>query len=369
MRLHALPFFEKGSTLKLLSSHLARRLFSTAICLSALAFSATASAGPNWAIDVAGGQDHPLIQRYNNSWMMAYKKINFDQATFPGKLGLNSNNDFIAPIAVEGQITRMVYFAPLGKAPLEVHRNYEQALKAAGFKAVISCTPLDKNCEHMHFGLIDRYRAMKQADFNANRDRQPDGSALAKQMGSLGGPNMIGTDDLYFTYGTLAKNGAVVHVMLNTGKVYNTDFTTTYIEIAEPQAMEGGQVTVNADGLKSALQSSGKIALYGIYFDTGKADIKAVESKTQLDEMAKLLKSQPALKVYIVGHTDNQGNLDANQTLSQQRAQAVVAALAKQYQIPATRLASKGVASLAPVASNADEAGRAKNRRVELVVQ
>ncbi|HEY0587769.1 MAG TPA: OmpA family protein [Pseudoduganella sp.] len=352
-----------------MSLKLTRHFMAAAFCLSSFAFAAPASAGPDWAIDVAGGEDHPLIQRFNNSWMMAYKKIGFDQTTFAGKLGLDSHNEFISPITVEGQITRMVYFAPLGKTPLEVHRNYEQALKAAGFKAIISCTPRDKGCEHMRYGFDDHYSSMKEANFRANRDRHPEKSALNNQMFSLGGTNMLGTDDLYFTYGTLTKDGNTVHVMLNSGKVYRTDFTTTYIEIAEPKAMQGGQVTVNADALKNALQSSGKIALYGIYFDTGKAEIKAAESKTQLDEMAKLLASQPTLKVYIVGHTDNQGNLDANQALSQQRAQAVVAALSRQYQIAASRLASKGVASLAPVASNADEAGRAKNRRVELVVQ
>ncbi|WP_426335880.1 OmpA family protein [Pseudoduganella sp. R-31] len=355
--------------MKLLSSPLARHFAATAFCLSSFAIAAPASAGPDWAIDVAGGEDHPLIQRYNNSWMMAYKKIGFDQTTFPGKMGLDSHNAFQAPVTVEGQITRMVYFAPLGKSPLEVHRNYEQALKAAGFKAIVSCTPRDKGCDSMRYGFDDHYGAMKEADFRANRSRHPEKSALYNQMYSLGGSNMLGTDDIYFTYGTLSKDGNLVHVMVNSGKVYRTDFTTTYIEIAEPQAMQGGQVTVNADALKTALQSSGKIALYGIYFDTGKAEIKAAESRTQLDEMAKLLKSQPALKVYIVGHTDNQGNLDTNQLLSQQRAQAVVAALAKQYQIPSTRLASKGVASLAPVASNGDETGRARNRRVELVVQ
>ncbi len=359
----------KGSSLKLLSSRIVRHFLAAAFGLSTLAATAPASAGPDWAIDVAGGEDHPLLQRYTNYWMMAYKKINFDQTTFPGKLGLNSQNNFVEPVTVEGQITRMVYFAPLGKTPLEVHRNYEQALKAAGFKAIMSCTPRDKGCEHMRYGFDDHYGDMKEADFRANRARHPEKSALNSQMYSLGGSNMLGTDDIYFTYGTLTKDGNTVHVMLNSGKVYRTDFTTTYIEIAEPNAMQGGQVSVNADALKTALQSSGKIALYGIYFDTGKAEIKAAESKTQLDEMAKLLKSQPALKVYIVGHTDNQGNLDANQVLSQQRAQAVVSALAKQYQIAATRLAGKGVASLAPVASNTDEAGRAKNRRVELVVQ
>jgi len=261
--------------LKPLSAKVARHCLATAFCLSSLAFAATASAGPNWATDVAGGEDHPLIQRYNNSWMMAYKKVGFDQTTFPGKFGLDSHNEFQAPVTVEGQITRLVYFAPLGKTPLEVHRNYEQALKAAGFKALVNCTPRDMDCEHMRYGFDDHYGRMKEADFHANRARHPENSPLNKQMWSLGGTNMLGTDDLYFTYGTLNKDGRNVHVMLNTGKVYNTDFTTTYIEIAEPKAMESGQVTVNADGLKSALQSSGKIALYGIYFDTGKADIKA----------------------------------------------------------------------------------------------
>jgi OmpA-OmpF porin, OOP family len=116
------------------------------------------------------------------------------------------------------------------------------------------------------------------------------------------------------------------------------------------------------------LQADGKIALYGLFFDTGKAEVKA-ESKPQLDEMAKLLQGQPALKVYIVGHTDSQGGLEANLALSQQRAQAVVAALAGAYKVDAKRLQARGVASLAPVASNANDAGRARNRRVELVIQ
>jgi outer membrane protein OmpA-like peptidoglycan-associated protein len=110
------------------------------------------------------------------------------------------------------------------------------------------------------------------------------------------------------------------------------------------------------------------VALYGIYFDTGKAELKP-ESRPQLDEMGKLLQAQPALKVYIVGHTDNQGSLEANLQLSQQRAQAVVAALAGTYKIDAKRLQARGVANLAPLAGNGNDAGRARNRRVELVAQ
>jgi len=71
----------------------------------------------------------------------------------------------------------------------------------------------------------------------------------------------------------------------------------------------------------------------------------------------------------IVGHTDNQGDIDANLALSQKGAQAVVEALAGKYGIPAARLSARGVSSLAPVSSDAGEEGRVKNRRVEMVVR
>ena len=78
---------------------------------------------------------------------------------------------------------------------------------------------------------------------------------------------------------------------------------------------------------------------------------------------------QPSLRLHVVGHTDNVGALAHNMTLSKQRAEAVVNALVTNYQIAAARLIANGVGPLAPVASNAAEEGRAKNRRVELVAQ
>lgn len=338
------------------------------LAVAALSFAiALPAPAASWAPDVDGGQDHPLVQRYKDSWLIAYQQLGYAATGFPGVVGLDPKNEFQSVTPVEGRVTRLVYFAPLGKTPLEVFRNYEQALVAAGFKATVSCTPAVPKCEHMRFPLGDRYNTMKEVRFSAARDKQPAGSPLAEQMRSLGGVNMLGTEDLYFTSGTLTRNGVTVHVMVNTGKVYRTDFTTTYLEIAEPKAMAVGQVTVNADALGSGLKREGKMALYGIYFDTGKADVKP-ESKPQLDEIAKMLQAQPALRVYVVGHTDNQGTADANVTLSQQRAKAVADALAKGYRIDAARLMARGVGPLAPVASNEAEDGRARNRRVELVM-
>ena len=93
------------------------------------------------------------------------------------------------------------------------------------------------------------------------------------------------------------------------------------------------------------------------------------ESKQSVEEIAKLLNQQPSLKLHVVGHTDNVGALPHNMTLSKQRAEAVVNALVNDHHIAAARLIANGVGPLAPVASNAAEDGRAKNRRVELVGQ
>jgi OOP family OmpA-OmpF porin len=111
---------------------------------------------------------------------------------------------------------------------------------------------------------------------------------------------------------------------------------------------------------------SGEVAIYGIYFDTGKSDLKP-ESELALDEIAKLLKENLALNVFIVGHTDMVGDPAANVKLSQARAQAVVTALVTKNEIAASRLTPFGAGPYAPVASNKTEEGRAKNRRVELV--
>lgn len=160
-----------------------------------------------------------------------------------------------------------------------------------------------------------------------------------------------------------------VHVFLHAVEDTANKRTLLYQQVVEGAALKDDQVKVlQADELQQSLDRQGHVAIPGVYFDTGKANIKP-ESDVALAEMAKLLQGKADLKVYVVGHTDNVGALDANIALSEARASAVAQALIASHQIDAARLAAKGVASLAPVASNADEAGRARNRRVEIVVQ
>jgi len=126
------------------------------------------------------------------------------------------------------------------------------------------------------------------------------------------------------------------------------------------------EVTLDAKAMAHDLGDAGRVAVYGIHFDTGKSDIKP-ESAPALEEIAKLLNENPALKVYIVGHTDMVADAATNVRLSQARAQAVVTALVTRQGIAAARLIAYGAGPYAPVASNRTEEARAKNRRVELV--
>jgi len=125
-------------------------------------------------------------------------------------------------------------------------------------------------------------------------------------------------------------------------------------------------VVANAAALSSGLNSTGHIVVKGILFDTAKTEVKP-ESAPALEEVVKMLKQDAAVKVYVVGHTDNVGLLMANIDLSKRRAAAIVQELTTKYGIAAARLEAFGAGPYAPLASNDSEDGRALNRRVELV--
>jgi OOP family OmpA-OmpF porin len=128
-------------------------------------------------------------------------------------------------------------------------------------------------------------------------------------------------------------------------------------------------VTANADAMYGDLQKNGHAAVYGILFDTGRAEIKP-SSAAALKEIVKLLQKEPTLKIYVVGHTDHVGDVGSNLDLSRRRAAAVVHALVTEYGIAPGVLDSFGAGPYAPVATNdKEEGGRALNRRVELVKQ
>jgi OmpA-OmpF porin, OOP family len=154
-----------------------------------------------------------------------------------------------------------------------------------------------------------------------------------------------------------AHKGNVWYGLDNRGSYYDQ---TIVIEKAMEQE-------VTASDLIDELNKSGHVAVYGIHFATGSATIQA-DSESILQQIVALMQQNPTLKLRVEGHTDNQGAAAANQTLSQKRAQAVVAWLTS-HGVPAPRLTAQGFGASKPVADNGTEDGRAKNRRVELVKQ
>ena len=175
------------------------------------------------------------------------------------------------------------------------------------------------------------------------------------------GGTVVGADRSRHTF-KLARDGNEIWIDLW------AEFTGKYgMTVVQKQAMTQ-DVTVDAASLASGLKATGHIAVEGIFFDTGKAELKPA-SQAAIAEIAKLLKADPALRLYVVGHTDNVGLFDANVKLSQSRADAVVQSLVGTHGIAAARLRAFGDGPTAPVSANETDAGRAKNRRVELVKQ
>jgi OmpA-OmpF porin, OOP family len=158
------------------------------------------------------------------------------------------------------------------------------------------------------------------------------------------------------------------------------DGMTTYVHVRAWNQGEGcdlyiveakqmkQDVVADASSMANDINATGKVAIYGIYFDTNKTEIKP-KSEPTMKEIANLLTKNSKLKLYIVGHTDNVGTLASNMDLSKRRAESVISYLATKHSVDAKRLIAQGVGPLAPVASNKTDDGKAKNRRVELVEQ
>lgn len=281
--------------------------------------------------DAQGSKDHPLISRYPGSVISDYSANAFDEYTLP--LGKIEDGKFAKSQHLEGKLTRIHYEIPEHRSPLEVTRNYQQAFERAGFQILFSCSG-GEQCGGGTVGNVGWCGGCSPRHLSAKLSR-PEG-------------------DVYVSYHIEQDNP-------------NTQ-AWVQLDVIEMKPMEAGLVTVDAAALAGDITRTGHASVYGIYFDTGKADVKP-ESDAALKEIAKLMQQNSTLKLHVVGHTDNVGQLVSNMDLSRRRADAVVTALSTKYNIASARLDAEGVGPLAPVASNDSEDGRAKNRRVELVKQ
>jgi outer membrane protein OmpA-like peptidoglycan-associated protein len=257
--------------------------------------------------DIPGSKDPRLLTRMPGFYISGYKDVQFDAHEF-----LVQTPKAVGKQHAEGHQTYWRYditsaAAATPPSKLQIARNYQNAVERLGGKKMYDAGP--------------------------------------------------GND--YDSTFLISKNGTDTWIELHPiGPMY-------YLLIVEVQKMQQ-DVVANADALKGGLADSGHVEVPGIFFDTAKSDIKP-ESGPAIDEIAKLLTNNPALKVGIVGHTDMVGDATANLKLSQARAQSVITDLVSRHGIAAARLVAFGAGPWAPVASNKTDDGRARNRRVELV--
>jgi OOP family OmpA-OmpF porin len=255
--------------------------------------------------DAKGCKDHPLFTRMPGTYIYDCKSSEFDGREWP-----DPDTQGKTKVKVEGKYYLIHYFNQKefeGKrSDLQVQRNYRNAMKKIG-------------------------------------------AGVYEESGDR-------------TYMKLLKDGKEIWAY-----VWSYHGDQIKIEIIEKEAMKQ-EVVADAKFMSEGISSTGHVAIYGIYFDFNKSDVKP-ESDPALQEISKLLSGNPNLKVFIVGHTDNVGGVDYNMKLSQARADAVVKALTTKYKVNPQSLKAYGVGQLAPVAPNKTEDGRAKNRRVELVEQ
>lgn len=260
------------------------------------------------AEDARGSKDHPLLTRYPDSHIVEYVK-NFNAVEF----ATGTKDGEPARKSVEGDATVIVYFhnSP-DKQPsaLQVIRNYQNAIKGIGGQVVYERLPRDND----------------------------------------GGETTL----------KVATGGKEVWIRVEPG-IFSAPTQSYKLSVIEVAAM---QQVVSANKLLEEINRSGFVALY-INFDTGKWDLKA-DGRATVAEIVAMLRSAPALRIAIEGHTDNVGQAAANRSLSEKRAQSVMAAIVAGG-IDPKRLSAAGVGQERPIADNRSEEGRAKNRRVELV--
>lgn len=281
--------------------------------------------------DVEDSEDHPMISRYEGSYIKAYEQVDYDRAKFPS----GRDDDELQTTTLEGKLTKILYVVPEGISVLQVQRNYQLALQDAGFE------------------ILYEYDE-KKLDSDYITGMEKDASYYGKEGSYLLARKSHEEGDIY--------------VSVATSESRYHDGLDNHLRVLEEKPMSTGkvEVEVSAEAMAKDIDEKGSVRIYGIHFDTDKATIKK-KSESTLAEIASLLEQKPELNLGVVGHTDATGSEEHNMDLSKRRADAVVEFLTSKYNISADRLKSRGVGPWAPMASNEDNDGRARNRRVELV--
>ncbi len=310
--------------------------------------------------DMPGSADHPQFNRVTGTTIVAHYQSDYAEHEFLTETATNRKD--LKTTFKEGKLTRIVYSLPAEQTALFVFRNYKETFNALGEVTEIYTCKRKQCPRDIGKGFI------------WNKDKRiPSHIKTVDKMYQITPYN----SDPFYWYSEIQSDTAKYNVSffsatlnVENGSIKKEGFqkgrTFAHLSIVESSDFKSDIAVVEASEIQQSISEKGHVALYGLFFDTGK-DTLTTESKPALAEIAKAMKADNALKVYVVGHTDNVGSLESNQQLSERRAASIVNSLMQNFSIDQSRLVPIGVGLAAPVSTNDTEEGRALNRRVELV--
>jgi outer membrane protein OmpA-like peptidoglycan-associated protein len=252
-------------------------------------------------------------------------------------------------LEVEGSLTSTIYKSPKEVSAFEVYSSYKKVLKKADFDLLLDCESGKCNAK-MKVKSVYGYP-------NKELEKRTYKGVSVNDKGYL-----VGWAEYYLSAKKKIadKTYYVMIIISNQRNLYSVDL----LQVTD---MEEETVKLAPKLLKDKIKSEGKAVLHGLYFETGK-DIITSLSQPSLNAIASYLKANTNLSFYVVGHTDDTGDLNNNISLSKKRAIAVIAAL-KNLGVKTSKLSGNGVGPFSPATTNHTDAGKAKNRRVELVLR
>ncbi|WP_339616621.1 OmpA family protein [uncultured Gilvimarinus sp.] len=290
------------------------------------------------------GQDHPIISRYQGSAITRYLESEFAEVRLA--TGIADKNDKVPYLDLKGKSTLIGYSAPKDQSTLQVFANYINALKKSDFKILFQC-------EHKACG-------------DEQITHLWSGSSQTERFGSAIATSIYEREDYRMLTAKKGVGQKEVYLSIYIYKSSAIDEVEIVHDIVEPSQISTDRVSINTKYLTDSLAREGKVVLNGLNFDTGKAELLP-SSQQALDVIVAYLESAPEQQFYVVGHTDTTGDHGLNIKLSEDRAESIRGALVEQG-VTADRLMAAGVGAMAPVSTNGSDDGRAKNRRVELVL-
>ncbi|MEO0466741.1 MAG: OmpA family protein [Pseudomonadota bacterium] len=321
-------------------------LLSAAISMATFALPANAE-------DVDGVQEHPMIERYPGqdiAWQKIENYMPYEVAVGP-VTGYRTIGDWIE---TEGRVTRTFYtLEGEERTYSEIYLNYLEALETQDFEILAKGFSTDRRGADIgsNSWIAAAYAANPISEQNA-----PVNTLFAGTSTSGGAGSIIAKKD---------RAAGTAYVVI-TVEQHSANYIGALIDIIEVEAAETGLVIVDAEAMGSDMAEYGRVVLDGIVFDFDSADLLP-QSDAALSNIATYLNANPDQTFFVVGHTDAVGTFSYNYSLSGDRARAVVNALADDYNIDRDRIEPHGAGPLAPIFTNESEAGRDKNRRVELV--